>query len=608
MKGTGTPREEDEVLSGSLVDALLVYAEPLASDARVAVIASAGGAIAERLLDLGARRVLLFDPDAARAAIQARSAPRGVTVRALDELRDVRDGELDLVVIADMADVDDPRSTVAWLGRAVAPRGAVVAMGRARLPGEDASEKAPFAAELAPAALDYHELYALFDASFGDVSLAGVVPFEGVVFAQLGAEDESPPVSVDTRLAPPDAPTVFVVIAGQGGDRAAPLDPYAIVQVPTTRGAPHEETTGLEASVAAAQIKADLLAAQLDEARERLAAADGRSSDALARLDRASSERDAALTRAMELEAVLAAAQQTMSTLERRLLEAEQGVLQRDERVAMLSAEVAALRASDAPSLGTDVIDVGEIIGRAERAEVALSQALAELAAREAIAPRIGVEELLLRAERAEAELALNVADLAQVADAHAAETAIYEEQLRDRARFVAALEKELVRREQLVTELVASLEESREGAPGTFEAAAPLSSPPTSARDRRAEAAAAEEIARLRRKLDELASEVARREGELAARAWRITELEAERARAAAAQARSAPEPPPRDGSTELEAELGRARDELDALRQALTQEHAARVAAESGEELARARTELARQSALLEQMRPKQ
>ena len=51
--------------------------------------------------------------------------------------------------------------------------------------------------------------------------------------------------------------------------------------------------------------------------------------------------------------------------------------------------------------------------------------------------------------------------------------------------------------------------------------------------------------------------------------------------------------------------AELARAQDELDALRQALAQEHAARVAAESGEELARARSELARQAVLLEQMR---
>jgi multidrug resistance efflux pump len=57
--------------------------------------------------------------------------------------------------------------------------------------------------------------------------------------------------------------------------------------------------------------------------------------------------------------------------------------------------------------------------------------------------------------------------------------------------------------------------------------------------------------------------------------------------------------------GRPDLERELARTRDELDALRQALTQEHAARVAAESGEELSRARAELARQAALLEQIK---
>src|SRR5262249_33591612 len=116
-----------------------------------------------------------------------------------------------------------------------------------------------------------------------------------------------------------------------------------------------------------------------------------------------------------------------------------------------------------------------------------------------------------------------------------------------------------------LVRELVASLEEARAGFAPTFEAAPPLP------------ALAPEELGRLRSKLDLLALEVARRDGELAARAWRITELENEKTRLAAA-ARGAP------GVRGREGELGPLQDQLDALRQALTQEHAARVAAESG------------------------
>jgi hypothetical protein len=122
----------------------------------------------------------------------------------------------------------------------------------------------------------------------------------------------------------------------------------------------------------------------------------------------------------------------------------------------------------------------------------------------------------------------------------------------------------------------------------------------------------------RLRKKLDALALDVARRQGELVAQAWRITELENDKARLLAASRGTAPSPavvarpdPAREPAAEggriadLERDLARTRDEIDALRQALTQEHAARVAAESGEELSRARAELARQAALLEQMR---
>ena len=221
------------------------------------------------------------------------------------------------------------------------------------------------------------------------------------------------------------------------------------------------------------------------------------------------------------------------------------------------------------------------------------------------------IAELLARAERAEPSLVLHVADLAQLSEAQAAETHVLEEQLRARARVIAATDKELARREQLVRELVMSLEEARDSAAGAggaghaghvFQAAPSMPG------------VAPEEVARLRRKLDDLALAVARREGELVAQAWRITELENEKARLLAARAAApapapaparAPADPGRSAGGDLERELARTRDELDALRQALTQEHAARIAAESGEELSRARAELARQAALLDQIK---
>jgi hypothetical protein len=626
--GTGSPpgggAEEREETSATLVDALLVYAESFAVDAHVLVVGDSESSVARRLLDLGARGVHVFDPDPARAVNAARSAPRGVTIRALVDDLDVRDGAFDLALVPDLAEVNDPAAAIARLRRAVAVNGAMIAMGRATFAGAETVDKPPFGPELGPAALEYAALYDLFAMQFEQVAIAGVVPFSGVVFAELGGdEDEPPPVSVDTRLAEAAAPSVFVIVASQQNEKSdrAAVDPFSIIQVAERPSGTPESTRVLEALAAASQLKADLLGAQLEEARARLASAAG-TPNAGERLDRVAVERDGALTRAMELEAVLGASQQTMAALERRLHEAEQGMLERDDRIAVLSAELDERRSSETPFLGvpaaTDVValmgraeraeaalaaaeilmqgaetvslgtDIGQLRSRAERAEAALAVAVAELAIRQenvenTVHLNIDVGQLRSRAERAEAALAIHSEDLAHVAEAHGQEAAAYEEQLRDRARVIATLERELLRREQLVKELVESLEELREssGSGPTFEAAAPLSMPTPSAARRAAEASANEEVALLRGKLDTLAGEVARREGELVARAWRIAELE-------------------REG-----AELARLRDELDALRQALTQEHAARVAAESGEELAHARSELARQAALLEQVR---
>lgn len=544
--GRDAPSASLEVAPASLLDALLVYAEPLASGAYAVVVGDAESSVAEQLLEIGARSVHVFDPDARRAASASRSAPRGVTVHALAADLEVRDGAFDLAVVPDLSLLEDPTRTLGRLRRAVAARGAVVAMARVRsddAPANDDTVK-PFAAEVGDGSLEYAELYELFANEFEDVLLAGVVPFRGVVFAQLGTDDDAPAVSVDTRLASGDAPEIFVVVARNANDdEQTALDPYAIVQLPEAAEIVAEEPRGFDAAaVAAAQLRVGVLAAQLDEARENISLLDARSADMLTRLERATAERDSALTRAMELEVILSAAQHTMAALERRLLEAEQGMLERDDQLAALSAELDA-RAS--------------LEGGAPSAEEIRAQAE--------------------RAANAEAALALHVADLAQVVEAHTVETAGYEEQLRERARVIAGLERELGRRETLVKELIASLEESRESAGGdvVFEAATPLAAVAP-----RRDPALEEEVVRLRAKLDELAGEVARREGELTARAWRISELENERGRRTAYGDPEMTRDDP-DLRADLERELARAQSEVDALRQALAQEHAARVAA---------------------------
>ena len=554
----------------SVVAALSVYVEPLVADARVAVLGNGELGLEARLLELGARTVHLYDPDPERVARIADEVPRGVSVRMLRDDFDVRDGAFDLVVIPDIATLPDPSGAIVRLRRVVDPRGTVVAMGRARTAaGGDAAFP-----ELAPAAVEYAELYDLFALQFENVTMTGVLPFRGIVFAELGAGDDLT-VSVDTRLVDPDPPGVFVVIASR--EEEPVLDPYAIVQIdrreisvarteevlvvraPTqvvlVANRTSEDAHEAASAYAAMHLKAEILAQQLDDHRGRLASGD---------------------LRAAELEGVLAAAQQGLATLERRLLTAEQGMLERDDQIAALNAELDQRSNLDEDELTTEPIDPAT------------------------------VANLLVRAEHAEMALALNIADLAQVAEAHATETESVEAQLRERARVISAMEKELDRREQLVRELVASLEDARDntGPPLTFEAAPAMPG------------VAPEEVARLRRKLDDLALEVARRDGELAAQAWRITELENDKARLAASGGPLAASGDPLAASGDPLAASGGPlaasgdplaplRDELDALRQALTQEHAARVAAESGEELSRARAELARQGALLEQMR---
>lgn len=480
-----------------VASALAVYVEPLAEGARTLVLGNSTLGLGSALLEMGARSVALLDPDADRAR-EARDLPRGVTVGVLPPDPDLPEAAFDLVVIPDLGALEHGATILPAVRRALHDRGSVVAVARARVEEEGGSRA--FAREIAPAAFAYAELYEAFAKHFETVTLAGTLPFRGVVFAELGADE--PAVSVDTRLAEGEAPDVFVVVAS---DAQRDLEPYAIVQVPA---AAHDAEH--EAVVAAMQLRADLLTAQLDEQRARLAANEARGADIAARIEQLTVERDAAVTRAAELEEVLVATQQALAGLEKRVLLAEQGMLERDDRIATLHAEL----------------------------EAQASRPVADSAV---------VLELTARAERAEAALALNVADLAQIAEAHAGEIAALEAQLRERARVIAELEGELGRREQLVKELVSTLEEAREAHAATFEA------PPSFEAD---------EVSRLKKKLDELALENARREAELVARGWKIAELEASRGK---------------------DAELARVQDELDALRQALTQEHAARLAAES-------------------------
>lgn len=490
----------------SLFHALSVHVEPLVTDARIIVVGNSELGLGPALLELGAHSVHVYDPVADRAFRTSAGLPRGVVHRPMEGTIDVRDEAFDVAIVPDVAALEEPDAVVRDLRRLVTDTGAVVALARA---GGDGRAAFP---GLATPRISYDGLYELFAEVFPSVTMHGVLPFQGVVFAELGTTDDVA-VSVDSRLAEPDPPEVFVVVASRRGGL---LDPYAIVQVPPAAevggsgdrlpvaASRHDDDATV--AYAAMQLRAETLGAQLEDHREHLALAEARGVELSGMLREVLTEREAEQARLRELEAALLVAQRVIGELEARSTQAE---------------------------------------------------------------------------------------------DALAGSVDAFERQLQERAAVIQELTRELERREHLVKELVATIDEPEE--------------PPAGVRFEAIEGGDAPDVDALRAKLDALALDAARREGELVARGWRIAELEQQLARRAVGAPERAqgtvhvdPAALADDGSRarSLESELGRAQDELDALRQALAQEHGARLAAESGEELARARAQLQEQTVLLRQL----
>jgi hypothetical protein len=155
-------------------------------------------------------------------------------------------------------------------------------------------------------------------------------------------------------------------------------------------------------------------------------------------------------------------------------------------------------------------------------------------------------------------------------------------------------LEAEVALRERLVRDLVETVEEAGGRETPTADRGTSIAHDGVSTTDGAADALA-EENGQLKTKLDALALELARREGDTQASAWRVAELERRLGQVSGS---------PPEASSAQDGRLQEMLEELDALRQAMAQEHAARVRAESSEELALAKAEIQRQGALLEEL----
>ncbi len=619
----------------SKAHAICVYAEPLAVGRRVLVVGDASLDLGARLVDAGARIVHIYDPDNARAA--AARPTRGVTVRALPAGEiDVRDGAFDLVLVPEISEVGDPASLLGRLRRIVGGEGAVLVAARnpeaygagmasAVSPALRAGAPSAAATAVHGRGIEYTELYDLVALQFANVRMIAQVPFRGVTLAELDETADGPEVSVDTQLVTEaGVPETFLALGSQTDVR---LGAYTIVQLPAEDAPTSPEATAnaaadalanaaLRTSLIEVQHHADLLGAQLEEERalSKRAAAEGdrarkaddsvqarlkeseaRAGDHYVRAERLTHDmrklgeelerqRDRAtrLTKELEdekrsrarsdvdlgaarnnpelglsrnrvamLEQSLRAAEESAATHEARLHDAERAIALRDQQLAILAAEFDAVRtALDAPQIEPEVV-----------------QRLAE------------------RANRAEANLAMAEMELTALGDTNADELVTLELQLQERAGVIQALEAEIARRERLVRELVSAVEE-------LHLAPAETALNGHSVPDEQATLTAGENV-ELRAKLDKLALHVARREADLQSQAWTIAELEQRGPGGSGSGANGV-----------AEKELSVARTELDALRQALAQEHAALTRVESGDELAKARAELARQAVLIEQL----
>jgi hypothetical protein len=579
--------------------ALCILVEPLLAGRRVVIVGDASAGIGARASALGARLVHVYDPNAPRVerALREAAAP-GVTLRPLPPEFEVRDGAFDVALVPDVTAIEGASALFSRLRRLVSENGVVVAAA----PNPDR-----FGATARGRVVDYYALYDLVALQFAHVKMVGLLPFGGVALAELGLEGEAPSVRVDTQLvAEPGTPAWFVAV---GGARPVELDPYLVVELPRFEapvgaGESSAVEAGLRAQVEQARAERDGLRSQLGELAVQR--------------DTLTAELGAARGEARSVSA------------ERDEVAERQG-----HELARVREDAAQLRI-ESQRLRQELDRVREAATRAQRgldeeraSHTRLASALQERVDAQQTEWQARFGEVRDEALRAAAHATELRAELARASEAHAAEIAQYEGRMRERAQAIKALELELLRRERIVQELVAAVDEARER--GDEEGAAVAWAHEAEraraevdalrdglAREARALAvadeargAAVKEAGELRERLEHLALELARREADVQTTAWRVAEWE-QRARMLEDELRgrgqgSSPAPPEPVGAPEPPVgapEMIRLSEEIDVLRKALAQEHEARAAAESGDALRAAREALARQSVLLEQL----
>ena len=522
--------------------ALAVYAESLAAGARVAVFGDASLGLGARLVELGARAVHLWDPDADRARSEAERAPRGVTVHAYAEQER-----------GPAADRPRDRRRPRPLRRPVRHRPSRAPDGRRGGRRDHRRAEAPKpvtrrarAASRRSRSFDYYDLFDLVAPEFESVRMVAQLPFHGVALVELGDEDEAPGVNVDTQLGESGrAPEAFVVVASQRGAR---LEPYTIVQLASPspfapeRGEGTDEAVANGLAIETTSAHADRAAIEAARAADRDALAAGAASNGAPRRP-ARRPPPPPRRRARRRPKPWPRSRSRSVPARRTPLELE-SILRRARARARSSSRRRSRRCARPPRRG------GSPPRRWKRWRCA------------PIAPSAASPRSSRSSRRAATRSRRSSPTWSSV--------------LRERSQAVRALEVEVARRDQMVRDLVGTLEELEgRAAPPPPDARAPCGAARARTQrrsSRRPPQALAEENARLRAQLDALALDLARREGEAQATAWQV-----DGARAAPGPGRRAVGAGTRPGRGPT-ARLAQALDQLDALRAALAQEHEAR------------------------------
>ncbi len=552
--------------STDLGHVLAAYAEAYISGRSVLFVGDVESGVPQRLLQLGARSVHAYDGDAARARGAAQRSPRAVVVRPLPHTFEVRDGAFDAAIVADMTASPDPEKLARELARLVTTDGLVLA----------ATANADATGDTTRA-IPYESFYDMFAVCFGFVRVAAKIAWRGVALAELGQGDNEPAVSVDSQLAPePPTPEHFVIAASH---EAAELDTYALFQLPL-----EEETSK------------DARAHDIDDVRERV------------RQSEAAREAEVEGERRISVQAAASARAEVMGAMAAELAEARL-------RADVLGTQLSESR-EQSNRLGGYEQHLRDEREKNQRQAEDLLRATATIAAAEqrVIAAQCELGEA---EKRATARLQHLEQSIEKHAEEHAHELAHAEARLRERAALVAELEREIVRRERIVRELVQSLEEAQPHSPppapaNALAAEAPFNASQTVEPPPMADAGPPDaELVAARKSVRAMAMEIARYEGELLARDWRIAELEQNLAIAdSAAMLVPTPAGPPDapvgagGEKTGAQARITELEREIDTLRLALAQEHEDKKRIESGLGLDELRAALAEKMALIEQM----